>query len=106
MTGKKVLAELKTRGVVLERHGDHLHYRAPKGALTSELRQALIANKFDLLALLNESPDYVATACICPTPIGPTGPDQCRVCELNLICPECSRCRGCKLRLRFPLGSR
>ena len=36
--------------------------------------------------------------------IVPTGVERCNVCELPLICPVCEKCRGCKLRLRFPTG--
>ena len=106
MTGVDVLAVLKDRGVVLQPQGEVLHYRAPKGVLTAELRQALVDNKPEVLALLKNTPDYAATACICPAPIGPTSSDRCGVCELPLGCPRCERCRGCKLRLRFPLGGR
>ena len=102
MTGSDVLVGLKNCGVVLEPQGTNLHYRAPKGVLTSELRQALVEHKSEVLALLKQARDYAATACICPAPIGGTGPDRCGVCELPLICPRCDRCRGCKLRLRFP----
>ena len=102
MTGGEVLVHLKNHGVILEPNGDNLHYRAPKGVLTLELRQALVEHKTEVLALLQQGRDYAATACICPEPIGGTGPDRCAVCELPLICPKCERCRGCKLRLRFP----
>ena len=104
MTGGQVLAVLKSRGVVLEPHGNKLHYRAPKGVLTPELRRALEEHKAEVLTLLKECLDYSATACVCATPIGPTAADRCNVCELPLICPPCGRCRGCKLRLRFPPG--
>jgi len=104
MTGGEVLAVLKSRGVVLEPQGDKLHYRAPKGVLTPDLRQALAENKAEVLTLLKDGPDHIASACVCLMPIGPTGPNRCTVCELPLLCPRCGRCRGCKLRLRFPVG--
>ena len=53
MTGVDVLAVLKECGVVLQPQGDVLHYRAPKGVLTAVLRQALVDNKPEVLALLN-----------------------------------------------------
>ena len=53
MTGGQVLAVLKSRGVVLEPHGDNLHYRAPRGVLTPELRQAVAENKAEILAQLH-----------------------------------------------------
>ena len=52
MTGGQVLAVLKSRGVVLEPQGDRLHYRAPRGILTPELRQALAEHKAEIMALL------------------------------------------------------
>jgi len=69
-------------------------------ALMAQLRQY----KKDIGVLLSQGPDYQATACVCPVPIGPTGSTRCGVCGLPLICLGCLRCRGCKLRLRFPLG--
>ena len=105
MTGEQVLAVLKSRGVLLKPQGDKLHYRAPRGVLTQELRQALAEHKAEVLTLLKDCLDYYgATACVCTMPIGPTGAVRCKVCELPLICPPCGRCRGCKLRLRFPPG--
>ena len=104
MTGGQVLAVLKCCGVVLEPQGDKLHYRAPRGVLTPQLRQALAEHKAEILSLLKDCLDYTATACVCPVPIGPTGAARCAVCQLPLICPDCGRCRGCKLRVRFPLG--
>ena len=106
MTGGQVLAVAKSRGVVLEPQGDKLHYRAPKGALTQELRNDLAEHKAEVLALLKNGTDYQAAACICPASVGPTGTAVCNVCELPLICPVCAKCRGCKLRLRFPIGGR
>ncbi len=44
--------ELRARDVVLAPVGDRLHYDAPKGALTPELRQALAEHKAELLAEL------------------------------------------------------
>lgn len=67
--------------------------------LMAELRQ----HKQDIMVLLAQVPDYGSTACVCPVPIGPTECARCGVCGLTLICPDCGLCRGCKLRLRFPL---
>ena len=69
MTGGQVLAVLKSRGVVLEPHGDKLHFRAPIGVLTPELRQAVVENKAEILAHLHDctaGPDL-------PFPIGYAG---------------------------------
>ncbi len=106
MTATETLAESQRLGVVLEPQGDTLHYRARRGVLTPELRQALVKYKVEVLTLLTERVDYATTACVCSVPVGRTGPHTCIVCELPLICPVCERCRGCKLRLRFPEGGR
>jgi hypothetical protein len=45
MTLSETLDELSHRGVVLEASGDRLRYRAPVGALTPELRDALVMYK-------------------------------------------------------------
>ena len=47
------LDKLKSSGIHLRVEGEQLRVVAPKGALTDELRQALIANKGKLLALLS-----------------------------------------------------
>ena len=60
--------------------------------LTAELRK----HKPELLVLLRETPDYSISACICEDSTGLTGSKRCGVCALALICPHCSRCRGCK----------
>ena len=82
--------------------GDAVVVSAPC-PLPSELMAALRLHKQEIKVLLTPVPDYQATACICTVPIGPTGGVRCGVCGLPLICPECERCRGCKLRVRFPI---
>jgi hypothetical protein len=52
MTAIELLEDLKKRGVDLEPEGDSLRYRAPAGALTPALRQALAAHKAEVLAHL------------------------------------------------------
>ena len=52
MTSSETLAELDRRGVVLEPNGDKLRYRAPQGALTPELREAMAENKAEILSTL------------------------------------------------------
>ena len=44
MTSGETLAELERLGVVLEPNGNKLRYRAPQGALTPELREAITEN--------------------------------------------------------------
>lgn len=52
MTPTKLLTELSRRGIELTADGSELHYRAPKGALTPELRAAVAVLKPELLAIL------------------------------------------------------
>ena len=55
MTATETLAELHQRGVMLEPNGDRLRYSGPKGALTSELREAIAENRTEIIAVLNQS---------------------------------------------------
>ena len=57
MTSSETLAELDRRGVVLEPNGDKLRYRAPQGALTPELREAITENKAEILSTLRRVGD-------------------------------------------------
>jgi hypothetical protein len=57
MSVDNLLAELKRRGVTLRADGDKLYVRAPVGALTDELRQAIRARKAEIMATLRG--DYV-----------------------------------------------
>jgi hypothetical protein len=50
-----LLGELRNRGVHLSVEGDALRYRGPRGALTPELREAVAANKPELVRLLSPS---------------------------------------------------
>jgi hypothetical protein len=52
LTAAEVLETASRRGVELFTEGDRLRYRAPPGALTPELREALISRRSELLALL------------------------------------------------------
>ncbi|MGN9809491.1 non-ribosomal peptide synthetase [Micromonospora sp. BQ11] len=53
-TVKELLADLARRGVTLWADGDELRARAPKNALTAELRTAMKERKEELLAALRE----------------------------------------------------
>ena len=55
MTATETLAELHQRGVMLEPNGDRLRYSGPKGALTSELREAIAENRTEIIAVLNQA---------------------------------------------------
>ncbi len=52
MTAGALLAALRTRGVVLTRDGAQLRYRAPQGALTPPLVQAIAEHKAALLQVV------------------------------------------------------
>ena len=47
-----LLEDLRRRDVALEAEGDRLHVDAPAGAITDDLRAALVKNKGHLLELL------------------------------------------------------
>jgi hypothetical protein len=52
MNASALLEDLRRRDVTLEAEGDRLHVDAPAGAITDELRAALVENKGRLLELL------------------------------------------------------
>jgi TubC N-terminal docking domain len=52
MSVSALLKDLRRREVTLEAEGDCLHVDAPAGAITDELRAALVKNKGPLLKLL------------------------------------------------------
>jgi amino acid adenylation domain-containing protein len=60
MTAAALLAHLHDRGIRLWAEGDQLRFEAPKGALTKELRDAVVAQKPELLALLTQSGSIAA----------------------------------------------
>jgi hypothetical protein len=96
-----ILEELARLGVTVRVMGPKLLLE-PGSKVPTDLVGEVKACKIELLALLRQEVDYAATACVCPVPIGPTGNTRCPVCQLPLICLGCGRCRGCKLRLKFP----
>lgn len=55
MTATELLEALRRRGVEVRLDGEELRVRAPKGALSAELREALVALKPDLLDLLRSA---------------------------------------------------
>ena len=102
MNAEALLREAKSLGATFILLGEErVRVEAPL-PLPDELVNALRECKAEVLELLQVRPDYVATACTCTMPEGPTGPDRCSTCSLALNCPVCGLCRGCKLRLRFP----
>jgi hypothetical protein len=102
---EELLHQARSRGAVFHvRSNDVIEWEAPL-PLPEELLADLKTHKAEIVILLGQEPDYSATACTCEQPIGGTGSEWCGVCGLLLICPTCSRCRGCKLALRFKYGS-
>jgi hypothetical protein len=57
--------ELNDHGVTITRRGDRLHIVAPRGTVTPELKQALAAQKAELLAALSEFPTRDRLARLC-----------------------------------------
>lgn len=49
-----LLREVHQHGILLEARDGHLHYRAPKGALTPQLRRAVLAKRSDIITMLEE----------------------------------------------------
>lgn len=56
MTAQAILAELRARGIEIVPHAGRLRYRAPAGALTEALKQAIRQHKEEILPLLSQSP--------------------------------------------------
>lgn len=93
MTPQETLAELQRRGVLLEPDGEGLRYQAPRGALTPELRQAMLEGKTELLALVTET-------CVCtPSKVPWNGQmPHCLVCGITHRCSACGKYRKCRAK--------
>jgi hypothetical protein len=59
MNADELLTELDVRGVLIETTGGRLRVDAPKGAITPELREVLMACKAEVLAILNTPDDEI-----------------------------------------------
>ena len=81
-----VLDRLSALGITARASGEKLLLQ-PGSKVPPDLLAEVKAHKAEALTLLKDSPDYVATACVCHMPIGPTGADRYNVCELPLIYP-------------------
>jgi hypothetical protein len=104
MNAAETLCEARKYGAVFTVLGpDRVRVSTPL-PLPDPLRAALKAHKLEIIGLLGQTPDYSLTACTCDKPTGGTGEGRCTVCALPLVCPCCSRCRGCRLALRFNKG--
>ena len=105
MIAEELLRVARSQGAAFELlESGHVKVTADS-PLPDTLMAELRDHKHDIKVLLAQAPDYRATACICSISIGPTGNTRCGVCRLALICPNCHLCRGCKLRLRYPVHS-
>ena len=85
MTVTDILGELRQRGVILEPHGDRLRYRAPRGMLTPDLREALLENKIEILSTIRRVGDGED-----PPPLGRSPANECELRRLidHLADPE------------------
>jgi pyochelin synthetase len=68
MTIENLLSELYERQIVLSLDGEHLGVRAPKGAMTEDLRLSISVHKEDLLALMRSQAHRVQLPKITPHP--------------------------------------
>jgi hypothetical protein len=90
MTPEQLLATVQAAGIVLWLDASALRYRAPKGALTDDLRQAIREQKRALLAVLTPStqqarpapldPDYPCVMCSCTERWNDRGIWRCHQC--------------------------
>jgi hypothetical protein len=56
MSARELLVQLREKGVEVKANGDRLVIDAPRGAITPDLRDALSANKAELLQILSAPP--------------------------------------------------
>nr|WP_246357067.1 non-ribosomal peptide synthetase/type I polyketide synthase [Pyxidicoccus fallax] len=88
---KEILFAAKARGVMLRVDGENLAFNAPKGALTPELRQAIVEHKAELIAFLKAG-DAASRAPILRQPLadtepGPLAAGQARLWFLDRLVP-------------------
>jgi hypothetical protein len=109
MTLSQLLDELSARGVVLKPDGDSIIYRAPRGALTLELRQELARLKPQIMARLQENIQEEKSSQVDTTLDAPGGEClciwegsclpgpyfTCPRCRTAGLCADCLGCRTC-----------
>ena len=100
MTADKLLTTCRQAGIILAAAGDNLDVDAPKGAITQEIRAALLAQKPELLAVLSRLQGMRATVGQVPVPCAVLatvgGPGRCFSCGDPLAHPESyGRCDPC-----------
>jgi hypothetical protein len=94
MTPVELLAEVSRLGIILEVDGEGVRYKAPVGALTSELKDALRAHKAELRQLLAAPPADCLSDTPCPV---------CGSCERWSWFDERTLCRVCTVLDLAPL---
>lgn len=87
----EIVRELRDRGIALFIVGDELRYRAPKGALTEELRELLQRHKPGLIQFLARA-GITAVYRQCPPYPDGTGLVKCFYCT-RLVQGVCNRMR-------------
>jgi TubC N-terminal docking domain len=92
VSAAQLLTELTQRGIRIEAHGDRLRY-SPRSAVTPDLADKMKAHKGDLLTILRSKSTNLGACPACGE----------RLWEiatfdgfLNLECPACDRCYGCR----------
>jgi len=104
VTARTLLADLRSRGVELAVEGEHLRWRAPRGALAPADLEALRRAKPDLLRLLRPQPAGPARCAGC----GATYPGHpgalCFACDFGVSALPPSRAMPFLLALREERG--
>jgi hypothetical protein len=84
MTFNQLLAQLHALDVELKSDGQQLHYKALKGALTPDLRQALHQHKAEILTYLNAKDPKVFLVDL-PFPVGYDGLPRAQVEAAEIV---------------------
>ncbi len=66
----QVLSKISSQGIKLWAEGDELKIRAPKGSLTTEIRDLLSKNKLELLQLLQQKSSNLSATSVPLVPVG------------------------------------
>jgi len=100
---KALLEEAEQRGIRLGLTEGRVHYRAPKGAITEELREAFSEHKSEILKLLHASFDLEKVPA--RTPDGSSWPQACLESERRFGKPHARLFPFIKNKVQTPLGS-
>jgi hypothetical protein len=88
VTVDEVLTVAQQVGIRLVADGDQLRYRAPKGVLTSELRQALVRHRSTLLCVLQELQEE-RLGIMAADDLHPAPPQLNEPLAVGEMCPNC-----------------